>query len=138
MAVPSTDDIHIPLLNYISDGELHTLTGCVLHLQKYFELTKDEKIQVTSKIRKKQLKYSYVPLILTDFYVRVQLAVTNFRNAKPKSFLRDLPGTKSIGVFLISNEGMELLKLPKSERLEKMRKAKNLRTKINKGKRSKK
>ena len=130
MAVPSTDEIYLPLLKYLSDGELHTLTACVLHLQKYFELTEDEKIQVTSPTRKKLLKRSYVSLIYTDFYVRVQLAVTNFRKAKPKPFLRDLPGTERIGVFLISNEGLELLKLSKNERLEKIRKAKKLLNKI--------
>ena len=74
MTVPSTNEIYLPLLKYLSDGELHTLTACVLHLQKYFELTEDEKIQVTSPTRKKLLKRSYVSLIYTDFYVRVQLA----------------------------------------------------------------
>ena len=137
MAVPSTDEIYLPLLKYLSDGELHTLTACVLHLQKYFELTKEEKIKIFPS-RKKLVKESHTPLFATEFYVRIADAISDFRHAKPKPFLRDLPGTTSIGVFLISDEGIELLKVTKSERLEKIRKARNLYTKIRKARKSKK
>ena len=137
MPLPRIDEIYLPLLNYISDGELHTLTACVLHLHKYFELSEKEKIQIYPS-RKKLVKGSHTPVFATEFYVRIADVISDFRNAKPKAFLRDLPGTKSIGVFLIADDGLELLKLTKKERLEKIHKAKNLYNKIKKGSKSKK
>ena len=102
--LPSTEDIFFPLLQYLKDGELHTLTSSCLYLRSYFNLTKNEMDEYDSL--KESDRKSYVILASTKFYKRVVDAVHYLRKAR---LLRDFPGSEKIGVFFISDDGFNLL-----------------------------
>jgi len=108
--LPSTEDIFFPLLQYLEDGELHTLTSSCLYLRNYFNLTKNEMDEYDSS--KESDRKSYVILASTKFYKRVVDAVHYLRKAR---LLRDFPGSEKIGVFFISDDGYNLLNKNRNE-----------------------
>jgi len=101
--IHSTEEILLPLLQYLKDGELHTLTSSVLHLRKSMKLTNDE---INQFYTSRHSNVNGQDLTATKFYVRVSDAVHILRRAK---FLRNFPGTKDKGIFFISNDGLNLL-----------------------------
>lgn len=102
-------DMAMAVLNYLEDGEYHTITATTKSVAKYFHLSKDEMNEIyysREKIIKNQTFSS------TKIYTQVQLIVTLLRNAK---FLKDFPGTKGKGIFSITNKGSLLLTKSKNE-----------------------
>ena len=112
--ISQTRDILLPLLEYLKDGEVHTLTSTCLYLRKKLNLSEHEISQVWTT---RKSKYNVFLLSSTKFYIRVADAVHVFRKAK---ILQDFPGTKKQGVFFIANEGLNMLKENQNERKNKI------------------
>ena len=102
--LPKSPEINFALLKYLEDGEVHTLRSSTLYLQKYFNLTDEEKNDFNPK--RKSPKKDYVNTPSTKFYKKVVDAISVLRKTK---YLEDFPNTDDDGVFLISDDGLNLL-----------------------------
>ena len=104
MAIPTKEKILVPLLRYLGDGELHTITSSTLEMAKFFKLTQLEKWKIF-EIRKP--KKTEPTLTATHIYIRTAEAVGILNK---KGLLRYAPGMKKQGVFQISGEGLNIIK----------------------------
>lgn len=86
-----------------------------MHIIKHFDLTNREVNQI---LPSRQSKAKVIPLFSTEIYVRVANEISVLRKVK---FLEDLPKTKKIGVFFISEKDLTLLKQNKSEIIKEIR-----------------
>lgn len=102
-------DISISILDSLRDAEYHTITATTLSVGKYFHLTKSEMNEIYYSRKSQVNDYTFSN---KKIYTQVQLAVTKLRKAK---FLKDFPGTKSKGIFAITNKGSILLTKTPSE-----------------------
>ena len=103
MAIPSEEKILVPLLRYLGDGELHTITSSTLEMAKFFKLRKDEKWRYFERRRPKKTQPT---LTATHIYIRTAGAVGILNK---KGLLRYAPGMQKQGVFQISGEGLNLI-----------------------------
>ena len=104
-------DISIAILMTLSDAEYHTITATTLKVgTKFFKLTKKQMNNELADSRKMIPGNSFTN---TKMYTQTQLMVTKLRRAK---FIQDFPGTKSKGIFSITNKGSILLERNSSER----------------------
>ena len=67
--LPKSAEINFGLLKYLEDGEIHTLRSSTLYLQKYFNLTNEEKNDFNPK--RKSSKKDYVNTPSTKFYKKI-------------------------------------------------------------------
>jgi restriction endonuclease Mrr len=104
MAIPTKEKILVPLLKYLGDGELHTITSSTLQMAKFFKLTKEEKWRIF-KIRKP--KKTEPTLTATHIYIRTAEAVGILNK---KELIRYAPGMKKRGVFQISGGGLNIIR----------------------------
>ena len=56
MAIPNQLDITLPLLKFLSDGQVHTLNDCVEAMSQHFALTEDEKNEMLPTGRAERFK----------------------------------------------------------------------------------
>jgi len=104
MAIPSSEKILVPLLKYLGDGELHTITSSTLQMAKFFKLTQEEKWRVFEIRKPKKVKPT---LTATHIYIRTAVAVGILSK---KRLLRYAPKMEKQGVFQISGEGLNLIR----------------------------
>lgn len=102
-------DISVAILEYLKDAEYHTITATTLSVGKHFHLTSHEMNEIYDS-RKSNVKDH--PFSSTKIYTQTVLVVSHLRKAK---FLRDFPGRKKIGVFVITDKGLDLFKKNRSE-----------------------
>jgi hypothetical protein len=100
-------DIAVAILDVLKDAEYHTITGTTLKVAKYFHLTKKE---MNEKFDSRKDKGDSITT--SKIYVQVTFIISQLR--KPK-YIKDFPGTKSKGVFAITDKGLKLLSLTPTE-----------------------
>ena len=100
-------DIALAILDVLKDAEYHTITGTTLKVAKYFHFTKKD-MNEKSKSRKDKGN----SITTSKIYVQVILIISQLRKRK---YLKDFPGTKSKGVFAITDDGLKLLSLTPTE-----------------------
>jgi len=105
----TTSEIAIAVLQFLKDGEIHTIPATTLHLQSFFNLTNKEKNELQKAKAKSK---DHTPLSSTQFYHIVARAIHVLRKAK---LLKDFPKTKNQGIFLITDGGLNLLKKNRNE-----------------------
>ena len=96
-------DIAIAVLDVLKDAEYHTITGTTLKVAKSFHLTKKEMDESFDSRKEKGNS-----IATKKIYTQVQILVSLLRKVK---YLKDFPGTKSIGFFVITDKGLKLLEL---------------------------
>ena len=103
MAIPAPEKILVPLLKYLGDGELHTITSSTLEMAKFFKLTKEEKWRFFEIRRPKK---GVPTLTASHIYIRTAEAVGILHK---KGLLRYAPGMQREGVFQISGHGLNII-----------------------------
>ena len=105
----TTEEILLPLLQYLGDGEIHTITSSVLHLVESLKLTNIEKNEFYAS---RKSSTNEPDLSSTKFYIRVADAIHVLRKAK---LLKDFPKIRNEGIFSISHSGVIMLNQNKNE-----------------------
>jgi hypothetical protein len=100
-------DIADAILDVLKDAEYHTITGTTLKVAKYFHLTKKE---MNESFESRKDKGTTVAN--TKIYTQVQLMISQLRKLK---YVKDFPGTKNKGIFVITDAGLKLLSFTPSE-----------------------
>jgi len=100
-------DIIISVLDALKDAEYHTITGTTLKVAKDFHLTKNDMNEIY-KSRKDKGDGIATKKIYTD----VQSMVGKLRTSK---YIKNFPGTKGKGIFVITTKGLKLFALAESE-----------------------
>jgi restriction system protein len=93
MAIPTTTEIRLPLLQYLNDEKEHTYRECLELTAEKFNVTKEERNQLIPSGLKK------------TFETRVLWAISELRNA---ILLQNIEEKR--GVFKITKRGTELLR----------------------------
>ena len=67
MSIPTTNEILIPLLRNISDGEIHLLKECIIGIADYFNLSEEERnlLQPSGVQTKLEKRVSWAKLYLS-------------------------------------------------------------------------
>jgi len=100
-------DIAIAILDVLKDAEFHTITATTLKVGKYLHLTKKD---MNESFESRKDKGNSVAT--KKIYTQVQLMISQLRKLK---YVKDFPGTKSIGFFVITDKGLKLLELNQFE-----------------------
>ena len=91
MAIPTFQEIMLPILKLNSDGQMHSVKECVEHLEQEFQLTDEEKQERVPSGKQR------------TFYNRVTWALTHIK----KAGLLESQGKR--GNYRITEEGRKLL-----------------------------
>jgi hypothetical protein len=100
-------DIAIGILDTLQDAEYHTITATTLKVAKYFHFTKNEMNEIYGS-----RNISSTTISNTKIYTQVQLLISSLRKAK---YVKDFPGTKNKGIFIITDKGLKLIPLTPTE-----------------------
>jgi hypothetical protein len=108
-----TNDIIIPLMEFLRDKEFHSLTNSILHLQKALKLSIKEK---NDYYEYRNRNSEIIKLTSTKFYSRVADAVHVLRYAE---LIDDFGGKKGGGKFKLNENGYDFLENDNIEMQEK-------------------
>ena len=100
-------DLIISVLDVLKDAEYHTITGTTLKVAKDFHLTKKDMDEIYLSRKDKG-----DGIATKKIYTQVQSMVSTLRKLK---YLKDFPGTKGKGIFVITPKGLKLFALTESE-----------------------
>jgi len=104
-----TIDISMAILDLLKDAEYHSITATTLHVAKYLHLTPT---QMNEQLESRKSNNDNIPLTKKKIYNQTVIGISHLRKAK---FLKDFPKTKSIGFFVITEKGLNLLQKNKNE-----------------------
>lgn len=103
-------DIQLEILNFLNDGEYHSLLGTVLGVGNNFHLTKHEMDEIYEFV---ELNKKDIPVSSTKIHTQVRTQVSILRRAK---FIKNFPNSEKIGFFRITGKGLIVLSKDKQEK----------------------
>ena len=101
------NDIALAILDFLKDGEYHSIMATVLEVGKYLHLSQNEMKEISKSRDSKKPLFTN-----TKIYVQTVLVVSHFRKAK---FIKDFPKTSKLGFFSITDKGLDVSNMKKNE-----------------------
>ena len=100
-------DIALAILDFLKDGEYHSIMATTLGVGKYLHLSATEMKEIAISWKSDSPTFTK-----TKIYVQTVIVVSHLRKAK---FLKDFPKTSKLGFFSITDKGLDLSQKKKIE-----------------------